>query len=125
MNLNIEKTNRPELRITEDSYITMHLFMIADMKLNHAESIVFAIIYGFFTNGLTYCGSRKYLADWACCGLTTIDKAISSLVKKGYIRKIGRYNNRIEYTVRIENLPATPAHERMIELANAEKAAAR
>lgn len=123
--MNIEKTNNPEPRIPENSYITMHRFMIADMKLTYTEAMVFAIIYGFFTNGLTYCGSRKYLADWAGCGLTTIDKTLSSLVKYGYIRKIGRCNRRIEYTVRIENLPATPAHERMIELANAEKAAAR
>jgi hypothetical protein len=121
MTLNLGRTNDTEPLITGESHVIVHSFMRTDMELTNIEIWVFAVIYGFFMNGLTYCGSRKYLAEWAGCGLTSIDHAMSSLLKKGYIRKIGNYNKRTEYTVRIENLPSIPEHKRMIELNSSEK----
>ena len=119
MTTNFFNTNASESRITDGTHVTIHSFMRREMELNRIEIWVFAVIYGFFMNGLTFCGSRQYLAEWAGCGLTSIDSAIASLLKKGYIRRISNHGRCIEYTVRIENLPDIPAHRGMIELSKA------
>ena len=119
MRTNFFNTNDTESHIPEGTHVTIHSFMRREMELNRIEIWVFAVIYGFFMNGLTFCGSRQYLADWAGCGLTSIDTAIAALLKKGYIRRISNHGRYIEYTVRVENLPDIPTHRGMIKLSKA------
>ena len=117
MNLNLGRINGDaEKLIADGTHVIVHSFMRNDMDLNRIEIWVFAVIYGFFMNGLTYCGSRQYLAEWAGCGLTSIDTAVVSLVKKGYIRKIANHGRSVEYTVNVEGLPNIPELQRMIDL---------
>ena len=118
----IRTNNTPSL-ITEESHVTIHSFMRTEMNLKNTELMVFAIIYGFFRNGLPFTGSRQYIADWVGGGLSTVDLAIASLLRKGYIEKIQRRAKSVQYAIRVENLPHIPMHSGMLKLCAEDKAA--
>ena len=118
----IQTRNAPSL-ITEESHITIHSFMRTEMDLKNTELLVFALIYGFFQNGLPFTGSRQYIADWVGGGLSTVDLAISSLIRKGYLEKIQRRAKCVQYAIRVENLPSIPMHRGMLKLCAEDKAA--
>ena len=120
MNLQIQNprlmADESAIESREDAHVVLYSFMRTEMKLKHTELVVFAIIYGFFRSGLTFSGSRKYIAEWAGVGLTAVDNSIASLIKKGYIEKVERRTRGVEYTVNVGNLPDIPIHRNMISI---------
>ena len=62
-------------------------FMRRRLKLEKTELLVYAIIYGFFRSGCDFKGGVRYLTEWTGSGATAVKSALSSLVRKGYIRK--------------------------------------
>lgn len=66
-------------------YVT-HYWMIKNMCFsNGAESTVFAFIYGLNQSGLIFRGSAAFLAQLSVCSVSTIRRAVKSLVAKNYI----------------------------------------
>ena len=120
----IEKTIMRESLIPEDSHVNVYCFMGNEMNLKRTEKMVFAIIYGFAKSGLSFTGSREYLAEWSACSLRTVDRALASLVKKGYICKGESHGRGIEYNVCVENLPDVSEHKGIKRMVNAERTAA-
>ena len=119
MYLNIRHTST---KIPDDTHVTIHSFMRTEMNLKNTELMVFAIIYGFFRNGLPFTGSRQYIADWVGGGLSTVDLALASLVRKGYIEKVQRRAKSVQYSVRVENLPDIPMHSGILRLCAEDRA---
>jgi hypothetical protein len=120
MNLQIQnaKTRVEECAVDmrDDAHVILHSFMRTEMNLKHTELLIFAIIYGFFRNGMTFSGSRTYLAEWAGVGLTAVDNSLASLINKGYIEKLERGNRGVRYSINVGKLPDIPMHRNMISI---------
>ena len=70
----------------------IHSFM-RDMGLKKSELLIYAILYAFTTGeiGLFY-GSQNHLAYLSGLSLRTVQRALSSLFKKGYIARTEKTN---------------------------------
>ena len=105
--------------IPNDSYIRVYGFMRSQMGLEKTELLVYALIYSYFRNCESLSGSREYIAEWVGSGRTAVDRAIASLIKKGYITKESRcYRglHYIEYNINVEALPTSSEHTGMLEM---------
>ena len=96
--------------VDDNECFVVYKFMRNELELVGTERDVYAIIYGFFKNGLTFTGSREYLASWSGVCIRSVDNAIASLLKKGYIEVVSRKRCGNEYTIRIDSLPDVPMH---------------
>lgn len=72
-------------------------FMTAELSLGGYELLIFAIIYSF-TKGSEGCfyGTRNYLVSASGISLSSVVRALDSLVKKGCVEKIS-YKSRVAY----------------------------
>ena len=74
------------MNIKDTNFITIQGWMRTKLGLKGNELLVYSVIYGFSqTDGAKFTGSRKYLAEWCGCSLSTIDRTLNSLVDKGLI----------------------------------------
>lgn len=81
-----------------ETYYKTCWFMTHDLKLKGAEKDVYAIIYGFqTTEGRNFCGSAKFIADWANLTVKGVRKAMKSLQNKGLLLVIKKNATRSEY----------------------------
>lgn len=99
--------------IKDTNFITIQGWMLTKLNLKGNELLAYAVIYGFSqTDGAKYTGSKKYLAEWCGCSMSTIDRTLNSLVDKGLISKtsyVTRHGYRaVEYAAR-QNDTQTPA----------------
>ena len=111
-------TNRKsydKLLLGNESF-TVYSFMRSKLDLTGIELHVYAIIYGFFKNSLTFTGSREYLAYWSGACIRSIDNALASLLKKGYIEVVNRRRCGNEYTINIESLHDVSMHSTMLDI---------
>ena len=120
MRINIpdNKKNIPEL-IPNDAYIRIYGFMRSQLGLEKTELLVYALVYSYFRNCESLCGSRDYIAEWVGSGRTAVDRAISSLIDKGYITKEPRcYRglHYIEYNINVDALPVSSEHTNMLSM---------
>lgn len=76
-----------ESNIRDDSYYVVHRYMVEDLHLKGIELSVYAIIYEFSQNKQKFDRSRKYLADWCGSSKQSVDNALKSLCKKGFLEK--------------------------------------
>lgn len=88
--------------VKDTNFVTIQGWMRTKLNLKGNELLAYAVIYGFSqTDGATFTGSRKYLAEWCGCSMATIDRTLISLVDKGLISKtshITKYGYRaVEY----------------------------
>ena len=74
-------------QISNMSY-SIHSFMTEAMGLGGGELLIYAIIYSFSKGekGIFY-GSQNYLAKASGLSTSTVKRAMSSLLEKGYIKK--------------------------------------
>ena len=71
-----------------ESY-TIYGFMCKQLNLRGTELHVFAIIYSFTRGSVgIYYGSQTYLAQMAASSVSSVKRALSSLLEKGYIEKV-------------------------------------
>lgn len=76
-----------------DNYVVIQGFMCNELELKGNELLVFALIYGFSQDGMSYYnGGRKYISDTFNISLPTVDKALQSLLNKDLIIKEGLHN---------------------------------
>ena len=125
MHINIcnNTKNAPSL-IPNDSYIRVYGFMRSQLGLEKTELLVYALIYSYFRNCESLSGSREYIAEWVGSGRTAVDRAIASLLAKGYIIKEPRCFrglHYIEYNIKVDSLPPSTEHTNMLRLAREDK----
>ena len=125
MHINIcnNTKNAPSL-IPNDSYIRVYGFMRSQLGLEKTELLVYALIYSYFRNCESLSGSREYIAEWVGSGRTAVDKAIASLLAKGYITKEPRCFrglHYIEYNINVDSLPPSTEHTNMLRMAREDK----
>jgi predicted transcriptional regulator len=120
MRINICNNRKNDLElIPNDSYIRVYGFMRSKLGLEKTELLVYALIYSYFRNCESLSGSREYIAEWVGSGRTAVDRAISSLVEKGYITKEPRcYRglHYIEYNVNVDALPPSSEHTNILSI---------
>ena len=115
--------NAPSL-IPNDSYIRVYGFMRSQLGLEKTELLVYALIYSYFRNCESLSGSREYIAEWVGSGRTAVDRAIASLLAKGYITKEPRCFRGLhymEYNINVDSLPPSTEHTNMLRLAHEDK----
>ena len=82
----------------DTNHIVIQGWMRTKLGLKGVELIIYAIIYGFTQEGETaFYGSRKYMAEASGSALPTVDRAIISLIEKGYIKKLERVNDGVSH----------------------------
>lgn len=74
--------------MNNDNYVVIQGWMCNELNLSGNELLVFALIYGFSQDGESeFSGSRTYIANTFNISKPTVDKALKSLIEKGYIIK--------------------------------------
>jgi hypothetical protein len=84
--------------VKDDNFLVLQAWML-DCGFTRVELNVYAVIYGLSQGGeesYARC-SRAYLAEWGMCTLQGLDKALKSLVAKGYLKKRVRIVNKVKY----------------------------
>lgn len=100
--------------VKDNNFIAIQGWMRTKLNLKGNELLIYALIYGFSQDGESrFKGSRKYVADWCGCSLTTVDRSLNSLVNKGCLAKYSStdaYGNRlVDYVAIHPTAAATPA----------------
>ena len=97
--IEINKNKKSETldMVDDESFIVIRGFMRTKLKLEKTELIVYAIIYGFHSNGHIFNGSVRFLCEWSGSGRTAVRSALASLVNKGYIIKHVKRINGIDF----------------------------
>ena len=122
-NMRSNKKNPPEL-ISADSYIKIYGFMRSSMNLEKTELLVYALVYSYFRNSTPFTASREYIAEWVGSGKSSVDRALTSLLEKGYITKVQRRQRGysfIEYNINVASLPQSSAHYNILKLYEEDK----
>ena len=84
--------------IKENSFINLQAFMIDELGLKSNQLIIYAIIFGFSCDGVSYFeGSIKYLGFWTRSTKPTVIKTLQELVKKKLICKVETYKNNVKF----------------------------
>lgn len=84
--------------IGKDNYITIQGWMRTQLNLSGNELIAMALIYGFSQDGESaFIGSMSYVADWIGASRKTAERAVKSLVEKGYVKKIDIVRNNVKF----------------------------
>lgn len=74
--------------MNDDNYVVIQGWMCNALNLSGNELLVFALIYGFSQDGESeFSGSRTYIANTFNISKPTVDKAIKSLISKGFVVK--------------------------------------
>ena len=74
--------------LKSENHVTIQGWMCNELELKGNELLVYALIYGFSQDGeSSFFGGRKYIAETFNISLPTVDKALQSLLDKGYIIK--------------------------------------
>lgn len=100
------------------SYYRVWGFMVTELGLRGAELMSYALIYSYFRSGESFTGSRKYMSVWTGSALSTVDAAVTSLLRKGLIAKGVSYihGRRVpKYSIVPEALPPIDMHRGMLE----------
>lgn len=87
------------MHVKNENYLVIQGWMINELNLTRLEVNVYANIYGLSQGGENsfFTGSRAYLAEWAHCSLSGLDKVLKSLVSKGLLIKKDYYKNNVKY----------------------------
>lgn len=71
-----------------ENFVIIQGWMCNELELKGNDLLVYALIYGFSQDGESkFSGSRNYIANTFNISKPTVDKALQSLLDKGYISK--------------------------------------
>ena len=83
-----------------DSGFVVHTFMIDELGLSGYALLAYALIYSFEKSGLTYYGTREYLADRIGCSLASVKRSLKMLLSANLITKVYEKGSRTPiYTI--------------------------
>lgn len=89
---------RPKSKIRKENYIHIPGWAVCELGLKGNELLIYAIIFGFSQEeNQTFKGSQRYLADWTNSTTRSVRENLKSLVKKGFIGKIERFENGVKF----------------------------
>ena len=99
-------------RFEYDNFITIWGFTRVAFDLKGYELIIYSVIFGYHkATGTAFTGSRKYLESWTGGSRSSVEKALSSLEKKGLIiKEYRKYGTVRKATYRI-NTVKLPTHD--------------
>lgn len=81
-----------------ENFYVVQGWMMSELNLSGNELTCYAIIFGATQGGQTvFRESRNYLSEWMNVTLPTVDKALSSLVEKGYLAKKSEIVNGVKF----------------------------
>lgn len=84
--------------MNDDNFITIQGWMRTRLNLSGNELIAMALIYGFSQDGESaFIGSMSYIADWIGASRKTAERAVKSLVERGYIKKTDVIRNNVKF----------------------------
>lgn len=89
---------RPKSKVRKENYIHIPGWAVCELGLKGNELLIYAIIFGFSQEeNQTFKGSQRYLADWTNSTTRSVRENLKSLVKKGFIGKIERFENGVKF----------------------------
>lgn len=90
--------------------------MVSELGLSGTELLVYALVYSFSRTGY-FNGSRSYIAKRTGASLRSVDRALHSLVDKGYIIRIleGKDNKPSVYKAKMSVVAEAEEAERLDE----------
>lgn len=115
---NVKKKKAPDL-ITPEANFRIYGFMRTALGLEKTELLIYALIYSYFRSGTPFTGSREYISEWVGSGLSAVDTALGSLIRKGYIAKSNIYDRGrcfTEHSIVITALPTISDHLGILKL---------
>ena len=122
MVLNLTQHRQEQINtVSGESNFKIYQFMIDDMRLTGAELMTYALIYSYFASETPFTLSRCRIAQRTAGSRATVDRSLSSLLKKGYINKLDTRGITTEYAIRIEGLPDIPMHKGYLDICRADK----
>lgn len=74
------------MNATEGKYVIIYGWM-RDLDLTLAETMAYALVYGYAKNGEPFQGSITYMQQWLRCTRHTAINAMQALEEKGLLRK--------------------------------------
>ncbi len=89
---------RPKSKVKSENYIHIPGWAVCELGLKGNELLIYSIIFGFSQEeNQTFKGSQRYLADWTNSTTRSVRENLKSLVKKGFIGKIERFENGVKF----------------------------
>lgn len=89
---------RPKSKVKSENYFHIPGWAVCELGLKGNELLIYAIIFGFSQEeNQTFKGSQRYLADWTNSTTRSVRENLKSLVKKGFIGKIERFENGVKF----------------------------
>lgn len=90
--------------VKDDNYYTVFYWFIHELGLKGAELPIFAIIYAFSQDEVSYfSGSQSYIAEFAGVTRRTVINVIDNLIKKGLVNKEIKHDE-IRYKVNFDTV---------------------
>lgn len=101
--------------VKDNNFVAIQGWMRTRLNLKGNELLIYALIYGFSQDGQSrFTGTRKYIADWCGCSLDTVDRSLSSLVRKGLLAKYPHTDQDgsrvVDYAAILTAIAAAPTH---------------
>ena len=92
-------------KVKNENHVTIHGWMVNELKLKGNELFIYAIIYGFSQDGQSkFTGSLQYLADWTNSTKQGCLNNIKSLLAKNLILKEEKEINNVKLCEYYTNL---------------------
>lgn len=116
MTLNIRITQQYTKPIKDEANFKIYGFMRSEMDLKGTELLVYAMIYSYASSCTPFRLSRQRISEWLGCSLSSVDRALSSLIERHYIDKRDCFGKTVEYVIVVENLPDIPMHQGLLRI---------
>lgn len=90
--------NKKKNKVRKESFVLIPGWAVCDLGLKGNELLIYSIIYGFSQEeNQTFRGSLRYLMDWTNSTKKSVLNILKSLVGKGLIKKIERFENNVKF----------------------------
>lgn len=90
--------NKKKNKVRKESFVLIPGWAVCDLGLKGNELLIYSIIFGFSQEeNQTFRGSLRYLMDWTALSKPAVITILKTLVKKGLIKKIERFENNVKF----------------------------
>ncbi len=90
--------NKKKNKVRKESFVLIPGLAVCDLGLKGNELLIYSIIFGFSQEeNQTFRGSLRYLMDWTALSKPAVITILKTLVKKGLIKKIERFENNVKF----------------------------
>lgn len=90
--------NKKRSKVRKESFALIPGWAVCELGLKGNELLIYSIIFGFSQEeNQTFRGSLRYLMDWTALSKPAVITILKTLVKKGLIKKIERFENNVKF----------------------------